>query len=159
MTFMLVEPAAFSSRTPAALQLVVLFSFWRLSVSGVNPSQTGPGPAPLTPHSGRPEAVTVTVLSRRRHLLRLPVPVTESRARAAAANSMSLRTLERLARTGSRRPLAGPRIWNPVHLVQGGTRWYVLVQACTYTSGYMAVQETSDWYMPVRTSESGILYP
>ncbi len=51
---------------------------------------------------------------------------------------------------GTGRP-AGPLIWNPVPLVQGGTRWYVLVQAGTYASGYMAIQETSNWYKPVRT--------
>ena len=44
-----------------------------------------------------------------------------------------------------------PIIWNPVPLIQGGTRWYVLVQAGTYASGYMAVQKTSYWYKPVRT--------
>ena len=42
-------------------------------------------------------------------------------------------------------------IWNPVPLVHGSTRWYVLVRAGTYLSGYKAVPETSKWYIPVRT--------
>ncbi len=42
-------------------------------------------------------------------------------------------------------------IWNPVPLVQGGTRWYVLVWASTYASGYTAIQETTNWYKAVRT--------
>ncbi len=42
-------------------------------------------------------------------------------------------------------------IWNPVHLVQGSTRWYVLVQGSTYLTRYKAVRETSKWYIPVRT--------
>ncbi len=42
-------------------------------------------------------------------------------------------------------------IWNPVHLVQGSTRRYVLVRASTYLTRYMAVRETSKWYIPVRT--------
>jgi hypothetical protein len=44
------------------------------------------------------------------------------------------------------------RIWNPVPLVHGSTRWYVLVLAVTYLSGYKAVQGTSKWYIPVRTN-------
>jgi len=43
-------------------------------------------------------------------------------------------------------------IWNPVHLVQGSTRWYVLVRTSTYLTRYMVVQETSKWYIPVRTN-------
>ena len=46
-------------------------------------------------------------------------------------------------------------IWNPVHLVYGGTRKYVLVHPSTYASGDMAVQETSKVrkkkYVPVCT--------
>ncbi len=42
-------------------------------------------------------------------------------------------------------------IWNPVPMVHGSTRWYVLVRAGTYLSGYKAVRETSTWYIPVRT--------
>ncbi len=34
-------------------------------------------------------------------------------------------------------------IWNPVHLVYGGTRQFVLVHPGTYASGDMAVRETS----------------
>ena len=41
---------------------------------------------------------------------------------------------------------------NPVHLVQGSTRWYVLVRASTYLTRYKAVRETSKWYIPVRTN-------
>ncbi len=45
-------------------------------------------------------------------------------------------------------------IWNPVHLrlVQGSTWWYVLVRKSTYLTRYMAVRETSKWYIPVRTN-------
>jgi hypothetical protein len=43
-------------------------------------------------------------------------------------------------------------IWNPVHLVQGSTRWYVLVRASTYLTRYKAVRETSKWYIPARTN-------
>jgi len=46
----------------------------------------------------------------------------------------------------------GLDIWNPLHLVQGSTRWYVLVRASTYHTRYKAVQETSKWYIPVRTN-------
>jgi hypothetical protein len=42
-------------------------------------------------------------------------------------------------------------IWNPVHLVYGGTRQSVLVHPGTYASGDMAVRETSFWYVPVCT--------
>ncbi len=42
-------------------------------------------------------------------------------------------------------------IWNAVPLEHGSTRWYVLVRASTYLSGYKAVRETSKWYIPVRT--------
>ncbi len=45
-----------------------------------------------------------------------------------------------------------PTIWNPVPLVQGSTRWYVLVRASTYLNRYKAVRETSKWYIPVRTN-------
>ncbi len=48
--------------------------------------------------------------------------------------------------------LSLPSIWNPVHLVQGSTRWYVLVRASTYLTRYKAVRETSKWYIPVRTN-------
>ena len=37
-------------------------------------------------------------------------------------------------------------------LVQGNTRWYVLVLASTYLTRYKAVQKTSKWYIPVRTN-------
>ena len=40
---------------------------------------------------------------------------------------------------------------DPVPLVQGGTRWYVLVRTSTYSSGYEAVRKTSFWYERVRT--------
>ncbi len=43
-------------------------------------------------------------------------------------------------------------IWNHVHLVQGSTRWYVLVRASTYPTRYKAVRETSKWYIPIRTN-------
>ncbi len=43
-------------------------------------------------------------------------------------------------------------IWNPVHLVQDSTRWYVLVRANMYLTRYKAVRETSKWYIPVRTN-------
>ena len=36
-----------------------------------------------------------------------------------------------------------PDIWNPVPLVQGSTRWYVLVRASTSSSGYKTLQEKS----------------
>jgi hypothetical protein len=42
-------------------------------------------------------------------------------------------------------------IWNPVHLVYGGTRRYVPVWSGTYASGDMAVWEISKWYVPVCT--------
>ncbi len=43
------------------------------------------------------------------------------------------------------------KIWNPVPLVYCSTRWYVLELASMYSSGYKEVQETSKWYIPVRT--------
>jgi hypothetical protein len=42
-------------------------------------------------------------------------------------------------------------IWNPVHMVNGSTRQFVLVHPCMYASGDMAVQETSKMYVPVCT--------
>jgi hypothetical protein len=43
-------------------------------------------------------------------------------------------------------------IWNPVPLVQGSTRWYVLVRTSTSSSQYMAVREKAKLYIPVQTS-------
>ena len=46
----------------------------------------------------------------------------------------------------------GALIWNPVPLVRGSTRWYVLVHTSTSSSGYEAVREMSKLYIPVHTS-------
>ena len=46
-------------------------------------------------------------------------------------------------------------IWNPVPLVQGSTRWYVLVRTSTSSSGYEAVREMSKLYIPVHTGTYG----
>ncbi len=56
--------------------------------------------------------------------------------------------------TSERIGLLSRCIWNPVHLVQGSTRWYVLVRASnlTYLTRYKAVRETSKWYIPVHTN-------
>jgi len=46
-------------------------------------------------------------------------------------------------------------IWNPVPLVRGSTRWYVLVHTSTSSSGYEAVREMSKLYIPVHTGTYG----
>ena len=46
-------------------------------------------------------------------------------------------------------------LWNPILLVRGSTRWYVLVHTSTSSSGYEAVREMSKLYIPVHTGSYG----
>ena len=47
--------------------------------------------------------------------------------------------------------MSPPCIWNPVPLVQGSTRWYVLVRTSTSSSRYEAAREKAKLYIPVQT--------